>query len=317
MGEVFAGRYELVDVLGAGGMGTVWRVWDVRHRTYRAAKMLRQSEGEALLRFVRESGTRVDHPHVVAPTGWSAEDERVLFAMPLVAGGSVATLMADHGPLPTAWVRDICLQLLDALDAVHQVGIVHRDVKPANLLLEPTGTGRPHVLLSDFGIAVQVDQPRLTRASDLVLTPGYAAPEVMGGADPDHRQDLYSVGRVLEELTTGVAPDPVSPAQPVTGPLASVHAGLVASDPSARFGSAAEAREALRAVVVPEPQGEPVEVFDQLPALPSGWTAEGPAGSSESARRARRATAFSGQRAAAVGLAALGVVLLALAVLTL
>ena len=127
-------------------MGTVWRVWDVRDRTYRAAKMLQQSDSASLLRFVRETGTRIDHPHVVAPTGWSAEDDRVLFAMPLIGGGSVATLIADYGPLPATLVRTLTLQLLDALVAVHAAGIVHRDVKPANLLLEPSGRGEPHLL---------------------------------------------------------------------------------------------------------------------------------------------------------------------------
>lgn len=276
MGEVFAGRYEFVDVLDAGGMGTVWRVWDLRDRTYRAAKMLRQSDGASLLRFVRETGTRIEHSNVVAPTGWSAEDDRVLFAMPLIGGGSVAMLLADYGPLPPAFVRTLTLQLLDALSAVHAAGIVHRDVKPANLLLEPTGTGTPHLRLSDFGIAATLDEPRLTRGSDVVHTPGYAAPEVDAGADPDPRQDLYSVGMVMQEMLTGVRPDLAGPPGPVTGELAAVRARLVATDPLARFGSAAEAREALAAAPAPVEDGDPIEVFSHLPELPEGWGAEGP-----------------------------------------
>ena len=74
MGEVFAGRYEFVDLLGDGGMGTVWRVWDRRERAYRAAKVLKQSDSASLLRFVRETSWRIEHPHVVTPLGWSAED---------------------------------------------------------------------------------------------------------------------------------------------------------------------------------------------------------------------------------------------------
>lgn len=275
MGEVFAGRYEFVDVLDAGGMGTVWRVWDVRDRTYRAAKMLRQSDGASLLRFVRETGTRIEHPHVVAPTGWSAEDDRVLFAMPLIGGGSVATLLADYGPLPPAFARTLILQLLDALSAVHAAGIVHRDIKPANLLLEPTGTGTPHLRLSDFGIAATLDEPRLTRESDVVHTPGYAAPEVDVGADPDPRQDLYSVGVVMQEMLTGTRPDLAGSPGPVTGELAVVRARLVATDPLARFGSAVEAREALTATPTPEDGGDSIEVFSHLPELPDGWGAEG------------------------------------------
>lgn len=277
MGEVFAGRYELVDVLDAGGMGTVWRVWDLRDRTYRAGKMLRQSDSASLLRFVRELGTRIEHPHAVAPTGWSAEDDRVLFAMPLVAGGSIATLIADYGPLPVGFVRAVVLQLLDVLDAVHRAGIVHRDVKPANLLLEPTGTGAPHVRLSDFGIATTRDEPRLTRASELVHTPGYAAPEVGLRAEPDPRQDLYSVGMVVQEMLTGLRPDPDGPASLDTSVLADFCGRLVAPDPADRFASAAEARSALLAIAVPDESAEPVEVFRHLPELPDGWTPDGPA----------------------------------------
>ncbi|KRC64585.1 hypothetical protein ASE12_07280 [Aeromicrobium sp. Root236] len=276
MGEVFAGRYELVDVLGSGGMGTVWRVWDLRDRTYRAAKMLRQSDSSSLLRFVRETATRVEHPHVVAPTGWSAEDDRVLFAMPLVGGGSVATLLGDYGPLPASFVRTLVLQLLDALSAVHAAGIVHRDIKPANLLLEPTGTGEPHLRLSDFGIAAALDEPRLTRASDLVHTPGYSAPEVATGADPDPVQDLFSVGMVMQEMLTGVRPEASAPPGPASGELAAVRARLVALDPLARYASAAEAREALAATEVADPGDDPIEVFSHLPELPAGWGADGP-----------------------------------------
>lgn len=313
VGEVFAGRYELVDVLDAGGMGTVWRVWDVRDRTYRAGKMLRQSDSASLLRFVRELGTRVEHPHAVAPTGWSAEDDRVLFAMPLVAGGSVATLVADYGPLPPAFVRTVTLQLLDVLDTVHRAGIVHRDVKPANLLLEPTGTGVPHVRLSDFGIATMRDEPRLTRASDLVQTPGYAAPEVAQRADPDPRQDLYSVGVVVQEMLTGVRPG--ADARPVDGPLGEFCGRLTAVDPAARFSSAAGARAVLLAIAVPDDPSDLIEVFHHLPDLPDGWAADGPVESPSETARAPRTPAARRARLqlTAVGLAVAGIACLAVA----
>ncbi|WP_116948784.1 serine/threonine-protein kinase [Jiangella endophytica] len=288
MGEVFAGRYELVDVLGRGGMGDVWRVWDLRERVFRAAKLQRQSDGAALLRFVRESSTRVDHPHVLTPAGWWADDGRVLFAMPIVAGGSVAVLLADHGVLGEWWAATLGGQLLDALAAVHAAGIVHRDVKPSNLLLEATGTGRPVLRLSDFGIAAGVDEPRLTRHTEVVHTPGYSAPEARRGADPDPRHDLYAAGVVLIELLTGRRPGRSgSPSESLAesvpesvpaGPLAGVIGRLVAADPDDRFASADEARAALMAVPVPPPalDAEPVEVFDQLPPWPAGWGPGGP-----------------------------------------
>jgi serine/threonine protein kinase len=322
MGEVFAGRYELVDVLGSGGMGTVWRVWDLRDRTYRAAKMLRQSDSPSLLRFVRETGTRIDHPNVVAPTGWSAEDDRVLFAMPLIGGGSVATLVGDYGPLPPALVRTLTLQLLDALVAVHAAGIVHRDIKPANLLLEATGTGEPHLRLSDFGIAAPLDEPRLTRTSVTLHTPGYSAPEVERGADPDPAQDLYSVGMVMQELLAGVRPDLADPSGPYSGELAAVRARLAAPDPLARYASAVEARAALQAVEVPVEVGaDPIEVFSHLPELPAGWGADGPAPTAAVLRPARspRAprSAFNLRYVVAALLAVAGLAAIVLAVLTL
>jgi hypothetical protein len=84
VGEVSAGRYELVDVLASGGVGTVWRPWDRRDSTYRAVKVLRQADGDSLLRFVRETSRPLPHPHVIAPTGWAGEDDRVLVTMPLM-----------------------------------------------------------------------------------------------------------------------------------------------------------------------------------------------------------------------------------------
>lgn len=312
MGEVFAGRFELVDMLGRGGMGDVWRVWDLRDRTYRAAKVQRQSDSTSLLRFVRESSTRIEHPHVLAPTGWWADDGRVLFVMPIVGGGSVAVLLADHGALGPWWAQTLGIQLLDALAAVHAAGFVHRDVKPSNLLLDATGTRTPQVWLSDFGIAASVDEPRLTRLAEVVHTPGYAAPEALLGADPEPRQDLYSVGVVLVELLTGQRPGN-GPVEVPPGPLARVIERLVATEPDHRFGSADEARAALAAATVLLPNGEPVEVFDQLPPLPSGW---GPAGPQAGASAADEVRVRPRMPWPAVALAVLGVGLLVAAALT-
>ncbi len=287
MTQVFAGRYQLVDLLGRGGMGDVWRVWDLRDGVYRAAKLQRQADSASLLRFVRESSTRVVHPHVVAPTGWSAEDGTVLFAMPIIGGGSVAQVVADHGPLPPAWVREVGRQLFLALQAVHDAGLVHRDVKPANLLLEATGTEEPVLRLSDFGIAAVRDEPRLTRAWEVVHTPGYAAPEVFTDADPDPRQDLYAAGVVLVEMLTAQRPRPDGSVEVPAGPFAPVIGRLVDPDPAERYATAAEAGRALAAVAVPAPVGEPVEVFSHLPEWPEGWGPDGP-GSTAGAHAAAR-----------------------------
>ncbi|QIX27399.1 serine/threonine protein kinase [Nocardioides sp. JQ2195] len=308
MGEVFAGRYELLDPIAMGGMGTVWCVLDRSDNQVKAAKILRQSDASSLLRFVREQSMRIDHRHVVTPQSWAGMDDRVLFTMPLVRGGSVAGLLKEHGALPVRWTALLVDQTLQALEAVHAAGIVHRDVKPANLLLEPTGAGRPHLRLTDFGIAAPLDEPRMTRASMVIGSPGYMAPEQWRGSDPDFRSDLYSVGRVGLEMLTGVRPTSDSPVSdfPVSGsPLSGSPASgtdalhtddparnaltdlLVRAtdeDPRRRPESAAQLRSELASLQLetlpPEP-GERIVIRDEfasleLPALPASAPAPAP-----------------------------------------
>ncbi|MDN4161252.1 serine/threonine-protein kinase [Nocardioides abyssi] len=246
---VFAGRYRLLDLLGEGGMGTVWRVVDERQQRVVAAKVLRQTDAASLLRFVREQATRVEHPHVLTPLGWAGEDDLVLFTMPVVEGGSLEDVVRRHGPLPPLLVAELLRQLLAGLGAVHDAGVVHRDVKPANLLLRPTGADRPHLLLSDFGVAVDLAGPRLTETGAVVGTPGYLAPEAAGGAGPAASADLYAAGQVALHLLTGApsAVPAVLPARPdrVPEPLWALLADLLRADPGARP-TAAEALDRLR-----------------------------------------------------------------------
>ncbi|MFV2121020.1 serine/threonine-protein kinase, partial [Streptomyces sp. Act-28] len=299
MGEVFAGRYELVDPIGRGGAGAVWRAWDRRRRRYVAAKVLRQGDAHPLLRFVREQALRIDHPHVLAPSSWAADDDKVLFTMDLVGGGSLAHVIGDYGPLPTRFVCTLLDQLLSGLAAGHAEGVVHRDIKPANVLLEATGTGRPHLRLSDFGISVRTGEPRLTATDYVVGTPGYFAPEQLAGAEPDFPADLFAVGLVALYLFQGRKPDsralvahfrahgtPDAPAD-IPEPLWQVLAALLQPDPEARFRTATGARKALASAVelLPDPTGEeePVEVFDQLGPLPPGYGPDGPVPASPAA----------------------------------
>ena len=218
MGEVFAGRYELIDPIASGGMGTVWRVLDRTDGQLKAAKMLHQSDAAMLLRFVREQSLRIDHTHIVTPQSWAGVDDRVLFTMPLVAGGSVSMLIRQYGALPPRWIGRLVDQTLQALEAVHAAGIVHRDVKPGNLLLEPTGRGVPHLRLGDFGIAVPTDEARLTHIAMVIGTPGYMPPEQQLGADPDPSADIYALGMVILEMLTATKPPARRGAGRVDGP---------------------------------------------------------------------------------------------------
>lgn len=262
-----AGRYVLIDQIGLGGMGTVWRAWDLRLHRFVAAKLLGQHDSGMLLRFVREQSVRIAHPHVVAPSGWAAEDDLVVFTMDLVRGGSVATLLGDHGPLPESYVTVLLDQTLQALEAVHAAGVVHRDVKPANLLLEPTGTRRPHLRLGDFGVAALVDDVRLTRSPGAIGTDGYMAPEQADGAPPDPRQDLYSLGVVGVQMLTALPPRQHTGVP--SGRLHDLLTALTDHDPERRTPSASAALTDLRRLGVPPgmpwlADPEPPEVFDQL-----------------------------------------------------
>lgn len=253
MGEVFAGRYELIDIIGEGGMGSVWQVHDRKQDRTLAAKVLRQSDAGALLRFMREQSTRIHHPNVVTPLGWAGEDDRVLFTMPLVDGGAVSDLMRDHPGLPPRYVAELLRQLLRALDAVHGAGVIHRDVKPANLLLAATGAGRPHLMLTDFGIAVPTDAPRMTTTSVVLGTRGYLAPEQLAGADPAPGFDLYAAGIVAFQLLTSHRPDEIRRSRDQVPPrpdgipdmLWRVVTDLADPDPKGRPPSAGAAADAL------------------------------------------------------------------------
>lgn len=273
MGEVFAGRYELLDPLGEGGMGTVWRVWDAREERMVAAKVLRQSDAVSLLRFVREQAFRVVHPHVLTPLSWAGEDDRVLFTMPVVEGGSVASLIGDHGALPPRLVAEILRQLTSALDATHAAGILHRDVKPANVLLAATGADRPHAFLTDFGIAIELDGVRLTQTGQWSGTPIYSAPESQSGAEPHPSADLYAVGQVGIAMLTGERPS-ASPTRPAGTPdeLWRLLIELTSVDPAARPQSAAEVLHRLDAPVLEwrhDAMGD-VEVLRHVPEPAAG-----------------------------------------------
>jgi serine/threonine protein kinase len=284
MGEVFAGRYELIDPIASGGMGTVWRVLDRMDGQVKAAKMLNQSDAAMLLRFVREQSLRIDHTHIVTPQSWAGVDDRVLFTMPLVAGGSVSMLIRKYGALPPRWIGRLVDQTVQALEAVHAAGIVHRDVKPGNLLLEPTARGVPHLRLTDFGIAVPTDEARLTHVAMVIGTPGYMPPEQELGADPDPSADIYALGRVILEMLTAAKP-PRDPAavdvaalrtgDPARDAVVSLIEATSAPDPAARpTATELRAHPALHLLLAlpPEP-ADPITITDVFPPLPGGTLA--------------------------------------------
>ncbi|MCP3803697.1 serine/threonine protein kinase [Allokutzneria sp. A3M-2-11 16] len=283
MNELVAGRFALVDRIGAGGAATVWRAYDQRERKYCAAKLANGQSADVLVRVVREQGVRLTHPHVLSPYTWAAEDNGVLVASELVRGGTLLALIRDHGVLPWRYAAEIVLQLLDALDHVHKAGLLHRDVKPSNVLMEATGAGAPHARLADFGIAYPADGPRLTEVGFVVGTPGYLAPEILAGHPPQPSQDLFALGVLAWQLFAGEErPErragTTSPPG-VPGPVWTVMSRLLDTDPTRRS-DAGELHAHLAHVLAGTPlelpalspiTEEPIEVYDVLGALPTGW----------------------------------------------
>lgn len=203
MGDVIAGRFELIDPIARGGSGAVWRAVDRKTGQVCAAKVLRQRDSADLMRFVREKSVTFDHPNLLTPYGWAAEDEHVVIAMPLAAGGTLESLLRRDGALGEAAITVIMQQLLKGLGHMHEERWIHRDVKPANIMFATVDSERIHARLSDFGIAVHESDVRFTSAGVLNGTPGYMAPELFHFADPAPTQDLYAAGVVALICWTG------------------------------------------------------------------------------------------------------------------
>ncbi|MFJ2866237.1 serine/threonine-protein kinase [Kitasatospora sp. NPDC087314] len=251
--RLLAGRYELGDRLGRGGMGTVWRAWDRMLDREVAVKELTVNhlpEDELQIlhaRMKREASAaaRIKHPGVITVHDVLEQDGRPWIVMELVDGRSLADVISQDGTLQPRAVAEVGSQVLAALHRGHQLGVLHRDVKPANVLLE-RGTGR--VVLLDFGIATYEGSAELTRPGDLVGSPDYLAPELAQGERPGPASDLWGLGATLYAAVEGQSPfrrtSPISTLAAVVGeplpeprragPLGPVLAALMAKDPAER-----------------------------------------------------------------------------------
>ncbi|MFJ6946096.1 protein kinase [Streptomyces wuyuanensis] len=257
-GELIDGRFELIERLGSGGMGTVWRARDtVLHREV-ALKAVRSdaSASEAVReRVLREARAlaRISHAHVVTIHHIVDAEPHPWIVMELVPGISLQDRLA-LGPLTPPEAARLGRQVLSALRAAHAAGIQHRDVKPANVLLRPGGSpgtdgpGAAAAVLTDFGIAALQGSTALTATGELIGSPEYMAPERVRGRDDDPASDLWSLGLVLYVGVEGVSPmrrpttlatlaavlDEAVPPPVRSGPLAPVLQALLVRDPAAR-----------------------------------------------------------------------------------
>ncbi|MEV6362257.1 serine/threonine-protein kinase [Nocardia asteroides] len=210
-GTVFAG-YRIERVLGSGGMGTVYVAAHPRLPRRDAVKVLAAEFGadpEFRARFGREAelAARLDHPNIIGVYDRGVEDGRLWIAMRFVDGPDAATLLRERSLTPRR-VAHLVTGVARGLDHAHRAGMLHRDVKPANILVE-TIPGQPdRVAVTDFGIAKAAAGTTLTQAGTILATVAYAAPEQLTGAPVDHRADVYALGCTLYELLTGTKPFP-------------------------------------------------------------------------------------------------------------
>src|SRR5215207_4606207 len=264
--RIVAGRYAVGEVLGRGGMGTVWLATDkVLQRRVALKEVtfsihLTDEERDILReRTMREAraAARLDHPCVTHVFDVVEEDGRPWLVMEHVPARSLQEIVEDQGPLPPPVVARIGLDVLAALEAAHAEGIVHRDVKPANVLVSENGRAR----LTDFGIATTTGDSSLTTQGALIGSPSYMAPERAAGGQPGGSVDLWSLGATLYTAVEGRLAfdrgDPVATLMAVAteppeqlrlaGPLTPVLMGLLTKDPAQRA-TPAQARRDLQAV---------------------------------------------------------------------
>ncbi|MEU0884571.1 serine/threonine-protein kinase [Lentzea sp. NPDC005914] len=288
-GRLVAGRYRLSQRIGSGAMGVVWTAHDERlHRTVAVKQLLLQpglaeaDTDEAKRRAMREGriAARLQHPHAVAVYDVAEDDSQPWLIMEYLPSKSLSAVLSERGTLPPRDVASIGMQVASALAAAHNAGIVHRDIKPGNILLGDDGT----VKITDFGISRATGDVTVTATGMLAGTPAYLAPEVAKGYDPGSPSDVFSLGSTLYAAIEGtppfglsentiallhkVASGKVDPPRNA-GPMTALLMRLLRAEPEDRP-TMAEARDALAAVA----NGQAAAAFTPAvvaPTHPPSW----------------------------------------------
>src|SRR5450755_2128838 len=261
-GRVIAGRYRLQAPIGRGAMGVVWRARDqlldrdVAVKEVKIADTLTDSErANAFQRTLREAKTaaRLNHPAVVTVYDVAEDEGRPWIVMQLISAQSLDQVLAASGPLSPRRAAEMGRQLLSALSVAHAAGVMHRDVKPSNVLLSHDD----QAVLTDFGIATFQGDPKLTQTGMVMGSPGFTAPERIRGEDASPASDLWSLGATLFAAVEGHGPfekrggalttmsaiiNEDAPGATTAGALGPVIAALLRREPSDRLDAASAAR---------------------------------------------------------------------------
>ena len=304
-GDTIGGRYWLIDRLGVGGMGSAWRAWDIADAVYVCLKLAALGDDVGLRqRWIAESAMSIDGPHLLQVKDWNSGQHGDYIAMPLMAGGSVAELVARHGSLPAGQVVEVLMQTGQALHYMHRQDAFHRDVKPSNLLLEPTSKGRPLSLrVADFGIIASGVRANVTSTRHGPPgTPGFIAPEAYRAAPdgsraaPNAQLDLFALGvsayfaatshygsaRSCTEAPQGWVrydyPEELEFPDTISQQLQAVIRQLMSPDPRNRQASAAVLLRQCQDLPRMD-FGKDFSVPDALFAWPKGWGPQGPSSS--------------------------------------
>jgi serine/threonine-protein kinase len=327
-GRVIADRYAVRELLGRGGMAEVYLATDRVLDRPVAVKVLGSwlaSDASFVERFRREAlaAARISHPSLVAVYDAGSEDDLHYIVMEHVPGETLAEALRREGRLPADRARTIAARVGEALAVAHAAGIVHRDVKPGNVMLTPDG----RIKLMDLGIARGIEGESITRASSILGTAGYVSPEQARGERVDHRSDIYSLGCVLYEMLSGrqpfeadnpvavaykhvheapVAPTSIEPSIPPALEAVALHA--MEKDPDARFPTVADMTAALEDATGPLPAMEATQPLPGRGAVPIAPTTPLPRRAERPPRRRRMAPIL----ALIVGLALLGALAFAL-----
>src|ERR1700733_7525091 len=332
-GRVIAGRYRLIQPIGRGAMGVVWRATDQLLDRDVAVKEVRLNEAlgdverrNAYQRTLREARTaaRLSHRGVVAVYDVAEEDGRPWIVMELVPSQSLDQVLVVDGRLPPARAGRIGQQLLSALAAAHAAGVLHRDVKPSNVLIATNRSGEgwdERAVLTDFGIAQFEGDPRLTQTGMVMGSPGFTAPERIRGGDATPASDLWSLGATLYAAVEGRGPyeqrggaittmsaiiNEDAPIAAHAGRLAQVIEALLRREPTARPSASAAARMFAQvlprlsdATEEPTPRAHPPTIRSAYVPSPAAPVASAPVTAPDNAKSEEKPAPVAAEQPAA------------------